>query len=562
MLVFSNPSPIEISEDDEQITIEIDPILSDISEPIEVEILTADSTALSTSFLESNVGVDFNSIDNLTTIIDPDNPDTLTFTLNITDDAIAEPNEDFVFQIISVEDEVLLGTATITIIDDEIAPESGLIVEGLPPQITVDNVEQLEGNTDNTTFEFTVSLSQPSIETVTVDYLTTDGTAESGDLFAGSILIDPADYIPTNGTLEFAPGETSKTIEVKVLADTEFFTDETPDETFFINLSNANNADIEQFVGAGIILDDDFKTETAENLTFLQIDNQEFVEGNIGEDTEQNILVSLADADGEAVIATEDINFSFATVDVTTSADLDYEFIESEAATIIAGESNTEISITTIGDGQTEIDETLLVILSDLDTNLAQFDSGESELTAEIVILNDDAVSDNDLTEPNVSNLDIDFDGNTVFRFFDSQAGAYFYTASEVEKDFVAENLDNFILEDFSFASVNPDGSDEEVDVFRFFNPTTGGYFYTASETEREIVGENLDEFVFEGIAFAAFDSETASSIPVYRFFETNAGVHFYTADEAEKTLIEDNLPNFDFEGIAFYGLPVETDTI
>lgn len=51
---------------------------------------------------------------------------------------------------------------------------------------------------------FTVNLSAASTQTVTVDYQTQDGTATAA---AG-------DYTPTSGSLTFAPGETSKTVEV------------------------------------------------------------------------------------------------------------------------------------------------------------------------------------------------------------------------------------------------------------------------------------------------------------------------------------------------------------
>ena len=66
---------------------------------------------------------------------------------------------------------------------------------------------------------------------VSVDYTTVD-TGAAGVATAN------VDYLPTAGTLTFAPGETTKTITVDVLGDT---IDE-PDETFFVDLSNPANA--------------------------------------------------------------------------------------------------------------------------------------------------------------------------------------------------------------------------------------------------------------------------------------------------------------------------------
>ena len=75
MIVFRNSDPIEVNEGDGQIVIEIDPNASEITEATEVEISTIDGSAISTSFTTDGVGVDFNSIDNLTANIDVTNPE-------------------------------------------------------------------------------------------------------------------------------------------------------------------------------------------------------------------------------------------------------------------------------------------------------------------------------------------------------------------------------------------------------------------------------------------------------------------------------------------------------
>ena len=99
-----------------------------------------------------------------------------------------------------------------------------------------------EGNSGTKQFTFTVSLSVASGKTATVDYATADGTAEAG-----------SDYVATSGTLSFAAGVTSKTVKVTVNGDTTI----EPDETFFVNLSNASNATIADTQGLGTIENDD-----------------------------------------------------------------------------------------------------------------------------------------------------------------------------------------------------------------------------------------------------------------------------------------------------------------
>lgn len=99
----------------------------------------------------------------------------------------------------------------------------------------------MEGRKGNTLFVFTVTLSAPSATQVTVRYATADGTARAGE-----------DYVAATGTLTFAPGETTKTISIKVKGDTK----QEIDETFFVNLSGALNAFMLDNQGLGIILND------------------------------------------------------------------------------------------------------------------------------------------------------------------------------------------------------------------------------------------------------------------------------------------------------------------
>jgi hypothetical protein len=96
-----------------------------------------------------------------------------------------------------------------------------------PPEITVASSAIREGNTGQTDAKFTISLSLPSSQPVSVNYATADGTAKAD-----------SDYQSTSGTLQFAPGETEKTVFVPVVGDTKA----EPDEYFFLVLSEAVNA--------------------------------------------------------------------------------------------------------------------------------------------------------------------------------------------------------------------------------------------------------------------------------------------------------------------------------
>lgn len=145
--------------------------------------------------------------------------------------------------------------------------------------------------------------------------------------------------------------------------------------------------------------------------------------------------------------------------------------------------------------------------------------------------------------------------GTTVYRFFNTDTRVHFYTASETEKD-VVEDLDNYSFEGASYRGVDPlTGAGEPVPVYRFLNQDTGVHLYTVSEIERDAV-EDLDNFSFEGEAFLAYETEVEGSIPIYRFLNSDTGAHFYTPSAIERDNVEDNLPEFQSEGIAYYALP------
>ena len=70
------------------------------------------------------------------------------------------------------------------------------------PAVSISDVTVTEGNAGRVDAIFTVSLSQASGQTVTVNYSTQNGTATAGN--SGS-----ADYVAESGTVTFDPGETT-----------------------------------------------------------------------------------------------------------------------------------------------------------------------------------------------------------------------------------------------------------------------------------------------------------------------------------------------------------------
>ncbi len=155
---------------------------------------------------------------------------------------------------------------------------------------------------------------------------------------------------------------------------------------------------------------------------------------------------------------------------------------------------------------------------------------------------------------------------NPIHRFFDSGNGAHFYTASNVEKDYVINNLHNYTYEGTSFQSApTPEsGSDSLTDskaVYRFLNQGTGGHLYTMSEVERNYIIDNLSNYSFENIAYYAYETQQENTTALYRFYDSQNDFHFFTPSSVERDYVLEHLPNYQLEandGIAFYVQPLD----
>ena len=170
-----------------------------------------------------------------TTLTIPANTDEATFTITVFGDTTPEPDETALVQIQNPSGGATIvdANATGTILDDD-----------GPPRIAITGDSLHEGCEGTTTATFSVDLSTPQVSTVTVNFTTANGTATAG-----------SDYQPTSGTVTFAPGNTSQTIEVSVLGDTVL----EPDETFTVNLSGASPGSVTILTpsATGTILNDD-----------------------------------------------------------------------------------------------------------------------------------------------------------------------------------------------------------------------------------------------------------------------------------------------------------------
>ncbi len=205
------------------------------------------------------------------------------------------------------------------------------------PSISINNVTVTEG--ENVLTVFKVSLTAPSVQTVTVDYETADGPMQEGQAQAG------LDYYSAIGSLSFPPAVTSQLITVTVLEDTE----NEPNEAFYVNLNNPVNVALGVSQGIGTIKDNN------DPLPQLAIDNVSIVEGDSGSPT-VIFKITLTPASGKTV------SVNYTTTDGTAKAGTDY-IGKSGVLTFTPGTTELPLSVSIKGDITAELDETFSVNL-------------------------------------------------------------------------------------------------------------------------------------------------------------------------------------------------------
>ena len=288
-----------------------------------------------------------------------------TITVALLDDDVHEGSETFSVSLSGAEGATLEdGTGTGTILDND---EAFVTIHG-------------SQGPENGHLDFVVTLSTSSEATVSMDYLTdTELTAYPAPAFelaeAGS------DFVPKEGTLTFAPGETSKTIRVRLLADTL----SEAAEAVVVTMGNPVNVGFELRGGSdecpwggctdsaccdcGIILDG------AQDPTLAVADAE------IAEDGGTLSFSATLSAESAS-----DVTVSYATSDGTAVAGDDYE-AASGMLTFAAGETEHEIEVAVLDDIVEEPVESLTLTLSD------PVNAVLGDAVAKGTILDDDEVS-------------------------------------------------------------------------------------------------------------------------------------------------------------------------
>jgi hypothetical protein len=218
------------------------------------------------------------------------------------------------------------------------------------PQVGVENavVSEAQGYAD-----FLVRLDAPSTVTVRVDYATADGTA----------LADAeGDYLQQTGTLQFAPGETVKTVRVALVDDSAAESA----ETFQLVLTNPANAVPGQATATARVIDDDAGSGTPQVSV-----------GNVTIDEAGREIAFIITLDRPS---TNPITLDYATLDGTAKATAG-DFTHSQGSlTFAPGEVAKTVRVALIDDQESESAETFSLALS----NLVGASAGQTTGTATI----------------------------------------------------------------------------------------------------------------------------------------------------------------------------------
>ncbi len=190
--------------------------------------------------------------------------------------------------------------------------------------ITIDDIIAYEGSD----LIFTVSLGQPAILAMEIDWSTADNTASSG-----------TDYTGASGTLTIPSGSSSGTITVSSI-DVASTCDD--DKDFFLNLTGTNYGTLTDTQGVGTIRESDFPEVNIASDSETEGTTQDF-----------NVTLSFA-------CPTKAMGFDYFTVDITATEGLDYT-ATSGSISIPAGSTTDSFSVTVLSDSLPEMNETFAI---------------------------------------------------------------------------------------------------------------------------------------------------------------------------------------------------------
>ena len=258
---------------------------------------------------------------------------TKTITVKVLADSLAETDEGFTITL-SGPIGTSLGTASAT----------GTILDGdVGLSIAAAGASKAEGDAGGTDFTFTVTRTGSSAAAASAAWAVAGSGANpaSGADFLGGTL--------PSGTVNFAAGETSKTITIRVAGDRAL----EPDEDFAVTLSNPVGAALGTASATGTILHDD--------ATFSLSPGVRVIEGT---GTDSGLLLTVTRAGATGTAGSVAYSVAGSGQDPADAGDFAGGALPGGTVTFAAGETSKTIAIRIAGDSMAEPDEGFTVSLS------------------------------------------------------------------------------------------------------------------------------------------------------------------------------------------------------
>ncbi len=241
-------------------------------------------------------------------------------------------------------------------------------VQATLPKLTIDDLVVKE-DASGTSRELTIHLSRAVTHSVAVDLATLDGAATAGD-----------DYSPVQQTIQFAPGETVKTVSIALIDD------ETPEseESFSGQLSNPVGATLADGEATITVVDDDVVTDL-EEVDFVGMQGVDLTRESplyrlttkrdgvlsveVGGDSESEISLVLYDQDrsSETVITA-----------VSTDGVARFDLPSAAGETYYLEVTGTASEVDVLVGNVVQLDGSTLVVAGTGDNDVFSFEAGET----------------------------------------------------------------------------------------------------------------------------------------------------------------------------------------
>ncbi|AFZ51651.1 choice-of-anchor Q domain-containing protein [Dactylococcopsis salina] len=320
------------------------------------------------------------------------------------------------------------------------------------PELTLSDVSYELSATEDTTVEFELALSQPSAESITVDYRTSSATA-----------IADSDFASKEGELTFEPNQETATIEVEVFASPDLL----GEYAFSLQLSNAENAFIPEGENRAVATPETFN---------IAGDSPNVVEGTL-EELDSKTIIGF---EGDDTLRVRNTSFEQEQLNVT----------EGSAILEIDVNDDGEVDSTITLEGDYSGGEFVTEQTED-DTEISFDESVEKSLTFSEAVFGslDDDILESDLDFEGDGNIIFSGDGNDFVDASNTSDGNRLYGGSSNDELFAGTNDRLFGGDGDDLLNASQGGGNN-----RLYGGSGNNTFF-AGTNDRLVGGEDNDRF-------------------------------------------------------------------